>query len=185
MTDEDDRDSDDVPPAKEPTATPLFSVEQLDVGDYPLVHVPQERVFAFGEFARRLAADWKGTATRHLLGKLGEFSLARPLGIADHVDTEIYPDGGDGGVDLRYRGATIDVKTVGQHRRDPALTVDAFEPLTADYYALASRVSKTDVRLVGYAPREFVANAPVEYHEGEPYHLVEQHYLYPFPNALF
>jgi hypothetical protein len=179
------RSSDDVPPAKEPAATPLFSVEQLDIGDYPLIHVPEERVYAFGEFARRLSEDWQGTVRDHLNGKLGEFSVASPLGIDDRIDTEIYADGGDDGVDLQYRGATIDVKTVGRDRDDPALTVDAYEPLRADYYALASRVSKTDVRLVGYAPREFVANAPVWYHEGEPYHLVEQRYLFPFPRSLF
>jgi len=90
-------------------------------------------------------------------------------------------DGGDGGVDLTYRGATIDVKTVGRHRDDPALTVDAYEPLRADYYVLASRVGQTDCRLLGYAPRQFVANAPIRYYDGEPYHFVDQRYLFPIP----
>ncbi|WP_324665748.1 hypothetical protein [Haloarcula sediminis] len=101
------------------------------------------------------------------------------LGIADRLNTEVYADGGDGGVDLRYRGATIDVKTVGRHRADPALTVDAYDQLRADYYVLASRVGSSDMRLLGYAPQEFVANAPTQTHERRPYHLVEQAYLFP------
>jgi len=91
----------------------------------------------------------------------------------------VYADGGDGGVDLRYRGATIDVKTVSRHRTEPDLTVDAYDPLCADYYVLASRVGPSDVRLLDYALRQFVANAPTRTHERRPYHVVEQAYLFP------
>jgi hypothetical protein len=157
----------------------------MDIPDYPITHVPQERLYALTEHANRLTEHWAGDVQDHLTGLLGEFSLAKPLGIEDAVDTKIYADGGDGGVDLRYRGATIDVKTVGRHRDDPALTVDAYQPLTADYYVLASRVSKTDVRIIGYAPRQFVANAPVRWHDGQPYHMVEQYYLFPIPRSIF
>ncbi|WP_276249302.1 hypothetical protein [Haloarcula rara] len=87
----------------------------------------------------------------------------------------VYTDGGD---DLRYRGATIDVKTVGCHRTDPDLTVDAYDRLRADYYVLATRVGPSDVRLLGYAPRQFVRTHR-RGHEGRPYHLVEQAYLFP------
>jgi len=175
---------DDVSPQQEPAATPLISAEEFSTSQYPVIHVPDNRLYAFGEFARRLADRWRGSIKDHLVSKLGEFSYAKPLGIEKDVDTEIYSDGGDGGTDLMYRGATIDVKTVGQHRSDPALTVDAYEPLNADYYALASRISKSDVRLIGYAPREFVANAPVRPHNNGPYHIVEQRYLFPFPTTL-
>jgi hypothetical protein len=186
MTNDDSnpRDRDDVPPLQEPAATPLISAEEFSTSQYPVVHIPERRLYAFGEFARRLADSWRGSIEDHLLSKLGEFGYAKPLGIEKNVDTEIYADGGDGGTDLNYRGATIDVKTVGQHRSDPALTVDAYEPLNADYYALASRISKSDVRLIGYAPREFVANAPVRPHNNGPYHIVEQRYLFPFPTTL-
>lgn len=111
---------------------------------------------------------------------LGEDALAYLLGIADRVNTEVYADGDH----LRYRGDTIDVKTVGRHRTDPDLTVDAYDQLRADYYVLTSRVGQTDVRLLGYAPREFVANAPMRTHEGRPYHLVEQAYLFPLVLAM-
>jgi hypothetical protein len=175
---------DDVPPQKEPAATPLISVADFNTSQYPVIHIPENRLYAFSEFARRLADSWQGSIENHLLSKLGEFAYARPLGIERGVDTNIYTDGGDGGTDLTYRGATIDVKTVGQHRSNPALTVDAYEPLRADYYALASRISKSDVRLIGYAPRKFIANAPVRDHENGPYHIVDQRYLFPFPSDL-
>lgn len=176
--------SNDVPPAKEPAATPLVSAEELGLSDYPLVHIPESRVYAIGEVARRLAEQWSGTAKNFEIGLIGEDGTRDLLGIDQDIDTQVYPDGGDGGTDLNYRGATIDVKTVGQHRSDPSLAVDAYKPLRADYYVLASRISKTDVRLIGYAPRQFVANAPTRLHDGEPYHLVDQRYLFPFPSAI-
>jgi len=184
QNDPNDRDSADVSAPQEPAATPLISAAELDISQYPVINVPENRFYPFTEFANRLSDSWYGSTRNHLISKLGEFGWAKPLGIEKDVDTEIRADGGDGGTDLNYRGATVDVKTVGQHRSDPALTVDAYEPLRADYYALASRIGKMDVRLIGYAPRKFVANAPVCHHEGEPYHLVEQRYLFPFPNVL-
>jgi hypothetical protein len=178
------RDQDDVSPQQEPAATPLISAKEFTLSQHRVIHIPDNRLYAFGEFARRLADSWRGSIEDHLLSKLGEFGYAKSLGIENNVDTNIYSDGGDGGTDLNYRGATIDVKTVGQHRSDPALAVDAYEPLDADYYALASRISESDVRLIGYAPRRFVANAPVRHHDNGPYHFVDQRYLFPFPATL-
>jgi hypothetical protein len=174
----------DVSPPQEPAATPLISAADLRLSDYPIVHVPENRCYALKEAARKLADQWSGSPDNHFIGLIGEYGWAKPLEKVQSIDTEVYPDGGDGGTDLNHRGATIDVKTVGQHRSDPSLTVDAYKPLNADYYALASQISKTDVRLIGYAPRKFVANAPVRQHEGDPYHIVEQRYLFPFPSAL-
>lgn len=181
---EDNHNRDDVPPAKEPAPTPLFSAAQLDVGDYPLIHIPEEQLYAITEHASRLASHSYGDEESWVKALLGELAYARPMDLDEEVNLEVIPDGGDGGTDLCYRGATIDVKTVGQHRTDPCLTVDAYKPLRADYYALASRASKTDVRLIGYAPRQFVANAPIWTNNGEPYHFVEQSYLFPFPPEL-
>lgn len=174
----------DVPPAKEPAPTPLFSAAQLDVEDYPLVHIPEEQLYIIVEHANRLAKHSHGDVESWIKGLLGEIAYTRPIGLTKELDFEVIADGGDGGTDFSYHGATVDVKTVGQHRTDPHLTVDAYEPLTADFYALASRIGKTDVRLIGYAPRQFVANAPVWYDDGEPYHTVTQEYLFPFPPAL-
>lgn len=166
-------------PATEPAPTPLVSAAQLSLDQLPVVHIDECRYYPLREQAARIADTSRGTSEDHLTGLLGEDALAHHLGIAGRLDTEIYADGGDGGVDLTYRGATIDVKTVGRHRSNPALTVSAYKQLTADYYVLASRVGKLDCRLIGYAPRKFVANAPVQQYDGEQYHLVEQEYLFP------
>lgn len=174
-------DSTTASPQKEPAPTPLVSAEQLSIGSYPTVRIPEEQLYALKEHADRIADSWGGTVDNHRTGLLGEAAVARFLGIEDSLNIEVYTDGGDGGVDLEYRGASIDVKTVGRHRTDPSLTVDAYEPLTADYYVLTSRIGAVDFRLIGYVPRWFVANAPVQTHQGEQYHIVDQRYLFPFP----
>ncbi|MDZ5813114.1 hypothetical protein U4E84_17410, partial [Halorubrum sp. AD140] len=167
-------------PKTEPAPTPLVAAADVSIADRPTVHVPEERLYPLAEHARHIADTWSGTRRDHLTGLLGEDAFAKHLGIADRLNVEVYTDGGDGGFDLKCRGATIDVKTVGRQRSDPDLTVDAYKPLHADYYALASRVDETDVRLIGYAPRQFVANASTLTHKGRPYHVVEQDYLFPF-----
>jgi len=179
MSMENAADRNDVPPKEEPAPTPLISAADISMCQFPMAHVDEGRFYALSEVAHRIAQHASGTTENHLTGLLGEDCLAQRLDIAERLDTDVYPDGGDGGVDLTYRGVDIDVKTVGRHRRNPALTVDAYKPLTADYYVLASRVGKLDCRLIGYAPREFVANAPVRLHQNEPYHMVEQEYLFP------
>jgi len=184
MSSDNNDDTNDVSPPQEPAATPLFSVADLDIEDYPVVHIPENRLYILQEYARRIADASNGSVENHRTGKVGEAAVAKPLGVRESVDLEIYSDGGDGGVDLSHRGAAIDVKTVGQHRSDPALTVDAYKQLRADYYVLASRISETDVRLIGYAPRSFVANAPVRSYQGGDYHFVGQDYLFPFPRLL-
>jgi hypothetical protein len=181
----DDRNSDDVPPPKEPTATPLFSVEELELSDYKVKHIPEETFDALVKYAEQLAEHSRGDRSDWIKALLGESAVADECGKPNKINVKVYPDGGDGGSDLHYRGATIDVKTVGRHRTDPSLTVDAYEPLRADYYALASRISKNEVRLIGYAPRCFVANADTFKDDfGREYHIVGQRYLFPFPQSL-
>lgn len=170
-----------VSPQAEPAPTPLVSAGRVSIGSYPTVRIPEERLYILKEHADRIADSWRGTVDNHRTGLLGEDAVAHYLGIEDSINVEVYADGGDGGVDLEYREATIDVKTVGQHRTNPSLTVDAHKPLTADYYVLASRIGAADFRLIGYVPRWFVANAPVQTHQGEQYHIVDQRYLFPFP----
>ncbi|MCU4716801.1 hypothetical protein [Halapricum hydrolyticum] len=181
MATENISDRTDVSPQQEPAPTPLLSAAEIPVSERPCYALDESRLYALDEVASRIAETAPGSPTDHLTGKVGEQVFANYVGIDGCVDTEIYADGGDGGVDLIYRGATVDVKTVGQHRPDPALTVDAYEPLRADYYVLASRIGPTDVRLVGYAPRSFVANAPIRDHDSDPYHIVDQRYLFPLP----
>lgn len=172
----------DVPPKQEPAATPLVSSADVPLTYHPVQNIPSNRYDVLCEHARRIADSWRGSPENHIAGKLGEDGFARQMGIEDELNVKVYPDGGDGGSDFVYRGATVDVKTVRRHRSDPALTVNAFEPLNADYYVLASRIGPTDIRLIGYAPRIFVANAPTFIDDGQPYHVVNQEYLFPFPN---
>lgn len=147
-------------------------------------NVPEEQLYPLEEHARSIANNWSGSQRDHLVGLMGESSFAQPLGMVDRLDFEVYADGGDGSADFPYRGATVDVKTVGRHRKDPTLAVGAYEPLNADYYALASRISETGIRLIGYAPRRLVANVPVCTHQGDEYQLVGQEYLFLLPQAL-
>lgn len=171
-------------PQEEPAPTPLISSEQLSLSDFPLVNIPEGRFYALKEHASRIANSTRGECNNHLTGLLGEDTVAHYFGIEDRLETEVYADGGDGGFDLQFQGATIDVKTVGRCRQSPALTVDAHKPLRADYYVLASRVGRMTCRLIGYAPREFVADALQYNHRGKPYHIVEQEYLFPFTHGV-
>jgi hypothetical protein len=150
----------------------------------PTLTVPTDRFAVIEEHARqRVDNGANGTVENHITGALGEFSVACYTGDGHRLDTNLYDDG-DGGVDLRVGPATVDVKTVGRGRERPGLTVGAYSELRADYYALAHRVGTTTVRLLGYAPRWFVANAPIREGRNGPYHWVPQHYLFPFPQSV-
>lgn len=116
-------------------------------------------------------------------GVVGEAGFCLLTSSLNAVDTNIYPDGDDG-VDHLLGGHRVQVKTRGRHRTDPALTINTGEPLRADYYVLASRVGKARVRIDGYAPRKFVANAPTWEYDGRSYHRVPREDLFPFPRYV-
>lgn len=170
----------DAEDATEAIRRPPVSAADRRPANMPTVPIPEELYYPLGEHAGQIADTWSGDRRDHLTGLLGEAAVAEYLGITDQLDVEVYTDGGDGGVDLEFRGATMDVKTVGQPRSGPDLTVDAYKPLRADFYALASRVGETEVRLVGYAPCRSVAQAPRFSHKGRPYYTLGQEYLHPF-----
>lgn len=173
-------------PKTEPYPTPLVSAADVDRTQLATRTIPCSRADGLKLAAREIASGWAGNTRNHYLGLLGEDALAQFFGVPEGLDTEVYADGGDGGVDLRVNGATIDVKTA--RRENPSLTVDVYEQLTADYYVLASQLGERTIRLIGYAPREFVANARKWERDGDTYHVVDQEYLYPFveqPNLNF
>jgi hypothetical protein len=152
----------------------------------PVVTVPRNKRIPLTEHAARRAIDSRGTPENHQRGILGEWAVSRLLGIEDRLDTEVY-EYGDSGVDLRYHGKTIDVKTVGPHASNPELWVDLTQSLNAEYYVLAQQVSTARLRVIGYAPREAVANAyerdissAVDWH-AERVRAVPQDELYPIP----
>jgi hypothetical protein len=169
----------------EPAPTPLLSVADLPLEQHPVVSLCDNRRKAVELHAKKIAESARGPPEAHLTGKLGEDAYAGWLGISEELDVTVYPDGGDGGSDLLYNGATIDVKTLTRQNKDKRqLLVNEYSSLSADYYALASRIGPSDFRLIGYAPREFVANAPtVEFSHGT-YHVVDPEYLFPFTRGF-
>jgi hypothetical protein len=176
-----DEDTEETTPQSEPYPTPLVSAAHIDPSGFATRTISEGRAEALELVAEAMADTCERyTRERCHVGLLGEEAVAQYLGTRDEVNTEIYADGGDGGVDLRFNGATVDVKTVGRQRSNPALTVDVYRPLTADYYALASRIGPRTIRLIGCAPRQFVANAITKEYDGDMYHYVEWEYLLPF-----
>jgi hypothetical protein len=151
----------------------------------PTQRLSDERRIVVERWARRIANTAPGSEERHVRGKLGEDAFAHKFGLPDRLNVDVYPDGGDGGTDLWVCGARIDVKTVGpEYVHSPELWVSVRESLDADYYALASQMGKSNFRLVGYAPRSFVANAPIRSYEGQRCHVVPREYLFPFAEVF-
>lgn len=77
-----------------------------------------------------IAETWPGTPRDHAIGKFGEDALLQYVEQEENLNLEVMPDGGDGGVDVRINGATVQVKTVGQqYAEQPELWVDAYSPI--------------------------------------------------------
>lgn len=171
-------------PTDDPHLRPLVSTADVPRRLQPTTQIPSTQLDVLEQHGKRRARNGaRGSEGNHVMGILGEVAAARYLGVEDRVDTNLY-ENGDGGVDFSYRGVTIDVKTVGRHRSDPALTVDAYQELRADYYVLVDRIGQNEYRLVGYAPRHFVANAAQMRHGGDYFHIVPQEDLFPFPQWI-
>lgn len=152
--------------------TPLLSVADVPSALLPTVTVPTSQYAPVKEHARRRVENGaRGTIENHETGNLGEYCSVRYFGDRDKFDNTLR-DNGDGGVDFHLGPASIDVKTAGQGRESPALTVDAHGELRADYYALAHRIGETSVRLLGYAHRQFVANTRPREGRNGPYYRI-------------
>ena len=149
----------------------------------PTVEIPEAEFDPLKEHGIRRSWNAYGTADNHALGVLGEGCYAKYRGSIHSVDTALY-ERGDGGVDLDIHGRTVDVKTAGRRYSDPELIVDDYQKLRADYYVLVHRLGKMHFRLVGYAPREFVANASKGVYNGQSCHVVPRRHLFPFPPTL-
>lgn len=162
---------------------PLVSAADLPPSLLPRVELPEELYYPLCEHGVRRGENAYGTVENHGLGILGEGAFGHFFGSPNAVDTAIY-DSGDEGIDLELHGVSIDVKTAGREHTRPRLFVSAYQPLRADYYALVNRVGTTSFVLVGYAPRQFVANAPVQEYRGDSCHIVPLEHLFPFPPVL-
>jgi hypothetical protein len=160
--------------------TPLISA--ADVPRYPTVTIPDERFVPVKAHGRQRSKNGaRGSEANHEKGSLGEEAVIIHVEDATELDDDLYTDG-DGGIDTYIYGAGVDIKTVGRGREPTALTVNAYKQLRADYYALVDRVGTATFRLIGYAPRQFVANANTVRYGGTSCHYVPQEDLFPFPH---
>lgn len=139
---------------------PLVPVSRLEASELPVVTVPQSKVEALSIVGAKRAKSGRGTIRNHELGILGEYAVAKHLGVPDRVNTEIL-DGGDPGYDLMYRGRRVDVKTAGPKENNPSLRVGAHRELRADFFVLAHQLNRTNYRIIGYAPRLLVKRSPI------------------------
>lgn len=161
--------------------TPLVPASYVPERFRPVIEISEHHCYPLEEYGALRADGGVGNPQNHQLGILGEYALAQFLGIEKRIDTTLYDDGSDGGIDLNFAGQTVDVKTAGRTQRNPALLVGAYKPLRSEYYVLAQRIGPMQFRLVGYCPRQFVANAKVRKYDGEKVHVVPQNDLFPFP----
>jgi hypothetical protein len=174
---------DDVPPTTDPPEPP-FPVADVPKRLLPVETFSESRLYALEQNADKLVTDGGcDSLDGTVRGLLGDNSFSRVLPIKAEPDTTVR-ENGDGGHDFRFNGNTFNVKTVGRHRDDPELTVSTRGQLKADFYVLAHRIGATSCRLLGYAPRATVKASPRFFHHGEPYRLVEQDRLWPFPQFL-
>lgn len=165
---------------------PLFRAVDVPLDCHPTVHIPSHRRHALSQLALQRAKSGRGDHTDHERGIYGEFAVAKWLDYenpVDALDKTIYQQGGDPGYDLVYRGRTIDVKTVGPRWSSPALLVSAFGDLRAEFYVLAQQLNVSNYRILGYAPRSVVADAPVRSisypYDQNKVHFIQQQDLFP------
>lgn len=181
---EDNHDRDDVPPTDEPPLRASPSVADVPPTMLPTIDLGEGPLYAAQGNAERFVTDGgcdsrKGT----VIGQLGENVFKQYVPKNLEMDTEVRPSG-DIGWDFKYGGLRWDIKTVGRHRTEPSLTVDACSRLRADRYALVNRIGKTVFRLVGYTNHARVKEQGIRLSEHGAYRLVERDQLIPFPQYL-
>jgi hypothetical protein len=104
---------------------------------------------AFNVTNRR--CDSRTDFTLNLQGIMGEFCASKYLGVP--LDTTVSIKGDDG-IDLLYRGHSIQVKTRLVNRDDNYLYFNSCEHFKADIAVLAIVTSVTEVSLLGWIKRE-------------------------------
>lgn len=134
---------------------PLVPVSELEKSNLPVITISPSRRNALSILGARRAKSGNGSIKHHEQGILGEFAVAKYLGIPRQIDDEIY-ENGDPGYDLVFQGKRIDVKTVGPQVNNPFLPVPTHTELQADYYVLAHQLNQSNYRIFGYAHRQQV-----------------------------
>lgn len=147
---------------------PLVSVVNSKGYTPETVKIEPEKVHALSLHAHERAKNSPGTISQHEQGLLGEYALARHLGVPDAVDTNIYKNG-DPGYDLDIESGTIDVKTAGKRWNNPELFVRVHKRLVADFYVLVQQLNRQMYQIIGWVPRKTVREAPVRRIQREGY----------------
>jgi hypothetical protein len=84
-------------------------------------------------------------------GVMGELAVASILGVT--IDPEIYPNG-DGGVDLKYKNATVQVKNNMARGKDLYFYVTEKEQFKSSVGVLTRPVSMTQIQILGWISKE-------------------------------
>lgn len=124
---------------------------------------------------KRHVSDY-GTAIE-LLGAAGELAARRFLGLDEHLHTQL-----DNGVDIRWRGYTIDVKSTHltpkiEHRY---LQWPQSKPIIAELIVMTAVNLRTKQAVVlGYTEKPIITKAPINYERDYPCHEVPVRDLNP------
>ena len=174
--------------AASPVRRPLIPASALPERAFHVESIPDNHFWALDEHGTHRARGSYGSKENHRCGVFGEFAAARFFGLSaeDGVDTQIY-EYGDPGYDFKVRGFRIDVKTTKQYYSRPSLMVDAEKELMADFYMLVHQLAERCYRIIGYAPRQAVANARTRYVDKYPpkkVRVIDQDGLIPLPASL-
>lgn len=167
--------------------SPFVPVSEVPDDQLPIVHINQTRRDALEVCGTKRAKDSPGTIENHIRGIKGEYAVAKHYGDPDRVDTEIRRYG-DGGVDLEILGR-VQVKTCRSRVNNPRLLVAARKLLRADHYVLVQELDRSTYRIIGYAPRATVAEAPISRFQLDGYakrlRVVEQCDLWQPPRPVY
>lgn len=103
----------------------------------------------------------------HRTGTMGEAAVAKFLGNLDLYDLTAMVPLGDGGIDFRVHGTTLDVKATQTDMEIPDLLVPEKPTPRADLYFLTHVLDERRVRLIGMASKDTVVDHPVRRAPGD------------------
>lgn len=115
----------------------VMAAERRNVGKQPNGVVDRKHATRFDDFSV------------NLIGMMGEYAVARSLGIK--VDTEISLKGDGGAVDLDYKGVTIQVKTTATTGQ---LIFDSLAHFKADVAIGCKIIAPNKVKICGWVTQD-------------------------------
>lgn len=148
--------------------------------------VPEERLSFQRRIAeeRRRSHDGDGYAVRvwnadsWVIGVAGEVAWCLVLGLDYQTVVRSDKPRGDGGVDFRYRGFSVDVKTRAGSADGLYCQIDGTQPTRADILALAEYDPMSEVaRAVAWAWREDLLAEPIVERFGVRQHFKPTEFL--------